>query len=201
MKETTIIIGDSIAYGAWDIAGGWADRIKIYREKLRIESNKYYLTYNIGISAETTDDLIKRYKQEIIARLDGEKNMNQCILAFGMNDIIMDGEVLRVDPEKFRSNLVEVISWIKSVSVDPLLASITPINESIPAGQMLGRTDKNINLYNQIIKEVTDVYGVIYVDVYSKLKKLSPSEYLNKDGLHPNDKGHEIIATEVIKYL
>ena len=71
MSTTNICIwGDSIAYGAWDSAGGWADRLRVYLHGREIDSRfeDYYWVYNLGIPGETSSDLAKRFEAELLPR-------------------------------------------------------------------------------------------------------------------------------------
>jgi lysophospholipase L1-like esterase len=54
--ETICVFGDSITWGAYDPErGGWVNRLRNDLEKKEIES------YNLGISGDTTADLLKRF--------------------------------------------------------------------------------------------------------------------------------------------
>lgn len=50
-----LIFGDSIAYGRWDIKGGWADYLKsLYMEKNIINLEPYFEIYNLAIDGDNT---------------------------------------------------------------------------------------------------------------------------------------------------
>ena len=78
-----LIFGDSITYGAWDREGGWAKRLRSFLDEKQLsDSNIFYTTYNLGISGENTDDLLKRIDSEIKPRLD-ESEETVIIFAIG----------------------------------------------------------------------------------------------------------------------
>ena len=57
--------------------------------------------------------------------------------------------------------------------------------------------------YREIIKEICDLNKIDYLDLCEQLPIPNiggKSEYF-KDGLHPNKKGHKLIAKNIIKYL
>ena len=67
MPKQLFIFGDSISFGAWDTKGGWAQRLKNHYDKLVVESDFdfYCLTYILGVSGDTTEDLLKRFDFEV----------------------------------------------------------------------------------------------------------------------------------------
>ena len=69
-----LIFGDSIIYGAWDREGGWAARLrKFLDEKTLTEEDFYCLVYNLGISGDTTEDLLERFEFETEQRIKEKK--------------------------------------------------------------------------------------------------------------------------------
>jgi len=58
--------------------------------------------------------------------------------------------------------------------------------------------------YVAAIKEVLEAYNVSYIDLFNNFiptpAVASPTEFL-VDGLHPNDKGHRMIAEKVVEYV
>lgn len=64
-------------------------------------------------------------------------------------------------------------------------------------------TGKYLIDYVEIIRDYAELYGFRYIDLYNDGLPEPPegeSEYF-VDGLHPNDKGHEIIADKICKFL
>jgi len=79
MRKKICVFGDSITWGAGDREkGGWAARLKNYFG--RISDFNVKIT-NLGISGDNTDDLLKRFKTEAVAR-----EPNIIIFAIGTND-------------------------------------------------------------------------------------------------------------------
>jgi lysophospholipase L1-like esterase len=81
--QKIFIFGDSIAYGAWDPAGGWVERL---RQWLFVTTQGEYnlgtFLYNLSIVGDTTADLLKRFTPEIEARQPGD----MIFFAVGIND-------------------------------------------------------------------------------------------------------------------
>ena len=109
MEKVICVFGASITWGACDEEkGGWINRLRLHLESF---SNKIMI-YNLGIPGETTDDLLKRFKNEAGVRLLDEseskeyKDHNIIILSIGTNDSSTDSKNSpRISPEKFQKNL------------------------------------------------------------------------------------------------
>ena len=113
--------GDSITYGAWDVAGsGRASRLRVWIDAKADKDAEYYcLLYNLGIPGETTRGLVKRFETEIKARDRDSENENAVfIFAFGANDsALLDNEGnFAVSIDEFGSNLAGVIEKAKTIS-------------------------------------------------------------------------------------
>ena len=74
-----LIFGDSIIWGAFDTEGGWATRLKKYFDENRKEDFNYQV-YNLGVSGDTTEDLLDRFEFETKQRINEEE---ETIFIFG----------------------------------------------------------------------------------------------------------------------
>lgn len=67
-------------------------------------------------------------------------------------------------------------------------------------------TNSNLRLadYVEIIKHYVDYYGLKYIDLFNDCLPEPdtnvPSEFFT-DGLHPNDKGHKLIAEKICEFI
>lgn len=201
--------GDSITYGAWDVANsGWAQRLRIYLDKKQEEdSDLYFLTYNLGVPGETTDGLVSRFLLEIKARIREEKQEeNIFIFAYGANDaaVIPSLNKFRVGLEYFKNNLENTVDQAKKFGNKIFILNIAPVNEEFtaaPVNEDMSRLNKNIEIYNKRIKEMADNKGIYFVDVNLAFMNNDYKSLFCEDGLHPNESGHEIIFNELLKIL
>ncbi|KKQ27461.1 MAG: Lipolytic protein G-D-S-L family, partial [Candidatus Magasanikbacteria bacterium GW2011_GWC2_37_14] len=104
METRISIFGDSITWGAWDPEnGGWVAQLRRY-----FETNENYEVdvYNLGVSGDTTNDLLIRFNTECLAR---NRHPQIIIFAIGINDsqYINATDNPRTPIEKFQNNLVE----------------------------------------------------------------------------------------------
>jgi lysophospholipase L1-like esterase len=204
--------GDSITYGAWDIKNsGWVSRLRGYLDELQEKDQSlYFLSYNLGIPGETTDGLVKRFQTEYLARAkeDGEEE-SVFFFAFGANDSVFfkSTNEFRVSKDRFVSNLQKVIDSAKSNSKKIALVNIAPADEAVCAknyGDRKLRLNKNVEAYNKLIENLAQINDCKLVDIYSAYISKSYKNLLSEDGLHPNEKGHQLIfekVREVIDHL
>ena len=191
-----ICFGDSITRGESDaVYGGWADRIKTRLIKQFVETGKDRISvFNMGISGETTDGLIQRFKHEFITRQTIDKQ-DTVLFGYGANDLAnQDGKHL-VDIESYIDNLSHCIEFALEKGANVVLINITPIAsqlDGIPNVNNRIRNDETIRRYNQALLVLSVKYGVDLIDVYTPFNNHKEA-YLTADGLHPNSAGHELL--------
>jgi acyl-CoA thioesterase-1 len=200
-----LIFGDSITWGAVDSKGGWAQRIKDYVNIQALAGKHYSDVYPLGISGENSGELIKRLETEALLRLD-EENETVLIVAIGINDsqIELLTHANKISAEDFRKNLNQIVEKGKNLAQRILLVGLTPVDEGkvkpLPWKLTHGYTNEQIEKYNNIIKEVAKEQAVTFLETYKKFLEGNYKTLLF-DGLHPNDKGHELIYSIVEEYL
>ena len=202
--------GDSITYGAWDVANsGWAQKLRMYLDKKQEEDDSlYFLTYNLGIPGETTNGLVNRFLSETEARIREDEDLeeNIFIFAYGANDSapIPSQNKFRVNAEDFKNNLKSVTDQAKKIGSKIIILNITPVDEELtanPVNKDESRLNKHIATYNEAIKEMTVNSDIYLVDVNSAFMNTDYKSLFCEDGLHPNESGHKIIFNELLKVV
>lgn len=178
--------------GAWDKEkAGWVNRLAIYCQNKNSED----IVYNLGISSETTSDLIKRIKNECEPR-----NPNTIIISIGINDALYlnDIEKNKTDIETFEKNIEEIINICKVYARNILFVGLTRVNEkyTIPIRWNHNESylNENIEKYNKKIEECCYKKQITFLNVLDVLEE----QDLDIDGIHPNDIGHKKLF-EIIK--
>ena len=201
-----LFFGDSITYGEYDgVFGGWVDILKRYALQKYNEGSNELILFNLGIGGETTEGLVNRIPHEMKARNSADGNI--VFISYGANDLaVKDGNQM-VNQSQFKVNIETAIQDAKLYSKDIYLISILPISENIdskisPTGKM--RTNEDVLIYNQILKNIATENSLNYIDFHSAF--LQDKEILlSKDGVHPNEKGYGMMAEIAIpiieKYL
>ncbi len=198
--DTLFVFGDSIVYGRFDMEmGGWVDRLKLWGNKIIVETKRarWVNVYNLGIAGGTTDEALPRIKAEVEERM-GEHDMLYIVFAFGINDMALHvvTEKRSVAPEIFLTNLKKLIEISRALSGTPIFLTATPVNEAtkgVPNERGEIRTNKDIEMYNDIIRTVCSEERVEVIDVYKKFSEVGQENLIFPEGLHPNAKGHELI--------
>ncbi|MFC0345713.1 SGNH/GDSL hydrolase family protein [Epilithonimonas hispanica] len=201
-----LFFGDSITYGEYDgVFGGWVDILKRYALQKYNEGSNELILFNLGIGGETTEGLLKRIPHEMKARNSTDGNI--IFLGYGANDLAKKEETQLLNPEQFKTNIETAVQNAKQYSKDIYLVSILPISENIdskvsPTGKV--RTNEDVLIYNQILKNIATENSLNYIDFHSAF--LQDKEILlSKDGVHPNEKGYGMMAEIAIpiieKYL
>ena len=202
MRNKILVFGDSITYGQLDLElGGWTNRLR-----LGIANDSSIASchvFNMGISGQTTGEVLERLDRECQGRVLEDAN-NVIILAAGINDTqVIRGKVL-VSEDDFRDNVNILIDYARSHAGKIIYVGLTPVDESRTNPVWWDRT-KNwrndiIERYDRIIQEVCSEQGVKYIHMFDRIDPLT-----NGDGLHPSAEGHrimeEIIAGTVFEYL
>lgn len=202
-----LFFGDSITYGEYDgIFGGWVDILKRYAlQKYNEGSSNELILFNLGIGGETSEGLVKRIPHEMKARNSADGNI--VFIGYGANDLaVKDGNQM-VNQSQFKANIETAIQDAKLYSDDIYLVSILPISEKIDSkisatGKI--RTNEDVLVYNQILKDIATEHSLIYIDFHSAFLK-DKEILLSKDGVHPNEKGYKMMAESALpiieKYL
>jgi lysophospholipase L1-like esterase len=195
MEKTICIFGDSITWGAWDSEmGGWVNRLKKYLEK---DEKCHFEVYNLGVSGDNSDRLLKRFFNENEAR-----NPDIIIIAIGINDsqYIKSKNDQRVPLNIFESNLLEIINQARKFTKEIIFVGPTNVDEAktlpIPWNTDRNYSHKNISLYDGKIKEICEKNKLLFVEMMDLLDNNDL-----EDGLHPNAEGHEKIYQRVKDYL
>jgi lysophospholipase L1-like esterase len=201
-----LVFGDSIAYGAWDPdLGGWVNRLRTYLDERVLESNlkEYFIVYNLGISGDDSNTLLKRFEREIKARTWDEKD-NIIILAIGANDCMQDNKSKRTatSSDKFKQNIEELTKKAKKYSDKVFIVGITPVDESkvspFPWDKKYSAKNELIDQFNTILQAICSKNKVQFIDICQEFN----SNYMDlfEDGEHPNRAGH-ICIFECVKEI
>ena len=199
MANDIFIFGDSITYGAFDPEkGGWVSRLRSYLDN---KDDFNADVYNLGISGDTTEDLLKRFDVGI-----NRKKPGMIIFAIGINDSAvysLEKKENRVELGKFKENIKTLIEKARKFTNNIIFVGLTPVveSETKPDSVDPGMLNGEIEKYDNAVKEICQAENLKFVDIYGELSKLDYKTFLDEDGLHPNFKGHQWMAEKIIKGL
>lgn len=192
------ILGDSIAYGAWDSGGGWADRLRrsLHERTMFSKFLEYYWVYNLGIPGNTTDDLKRRFAIERAAR-----EPHCIVFAIGINDSarIVGAKENRVPLPRFVANIEELLRESLQYTKEIVCVGFTPVDEMLtsPFDETCHFSNEQVLLYDKTLRDTCDRLEVSYLEIYGQF---DPVKDLY-DGLHPNDSGNKKIHGIVERFI
>lgn len=177
---TICIFGDSIAWGDSDCEkGGWADRLKNYL------MNEDIIAYNLGVSDDTTEDILKRFDNEAEAR-----RPDIILFAIGINDSLIIENNKPISLEKFQNNIAALADKAKRITNKIVFIGLTDVDESktipyLETGESYN--NQTIGEYDEAIRSFCEDNDLIFIEM---LGLLINDEDLC-DGLHPSSIGHQ----------
>lgn len=195
MTKRISIFGDSITWGKDDSdRGGWVNRLRHYFE---VEEKSDIEVYNVGVSGDTTDDLLKRFTPECEAR----NRKDQVILfAIGINDslhYINQPDSPKVPLDRFQSNLRKLIDDAKVFSDTIAFIGLTIVDESkMPRKEEKYWANDRIKKYNEVLKNICMESNIPFLEMLDiiDIKDLP-------DGLHPDSTGHEKMFQRIKEFI
>jgi lysophospholipase L1-like esterase len=198
-RENILVFGASTTFGSSDPEGrGWVGRLGAYVEK---RTSYDEIVYNLGVSGDTTADLMKRLEAEAVARTRSRKPT--IIISIGTNDAQYLNEPgnMRTPPEAFKNNLQALLDTAKKITGDVVFVGYLPVDEAkttpIPWSPDKNYTNENVKRYNGMARDVCERNGIRFIELFDVLMGLDYKRLLD-DGLHPNAEGHQKIF-EIVK--
>ena len=150
---------------------------------------------NRGISGQTTPQMLIRFRPDVIAL-----HPKAVVILAGTNDIA--GNTGPMTLSAIEDNLTSMFELAQANGIRVVLASVLPISdyEKNKDGQQIVRTRQRppdqIIALNEWMKKYATAHGGVYLDYFSAMvdDKGFLKEELTEDGLHPNQKGYDVMA-------
>ncbi len=191
-----LIFGDSIARGLWDENGGWPHHLKKQVHGKTVEGEEYREVYNLGVSGETSFDLINRFEDELQRRASEDPVIT--VFQVGMNDSQVElgsGEHV-ASKEVFRGNIRELVSKASRYSKQTYFLGLTPVDERevdpMPWKETHAYRNEDVKKYDNVMSSVVKRSSARYIPLFNQLNNDKWNEML-WDGVHPNTDGHRKI--------
>ncbi len=206
-------LGDSITTGGG--AGGIENSyVSVFERMTGYEVRRYGVS-GTRIAKQSIPSSVASFDEDFQARAPlMEKDADFVFVFGGTNDYGHGDAAIGVfedkDPYTFYGALRCLIEYLLGVFGREKLCFITPLprfREDDPQGE-IGRKHHAIAplcKYVEVIREVASYYGVPLLDLYAE--RFFPCPTTDKgdeytvDGLHPNAKGHALIAERIARYL
>lgn len=204
---TIVAFGDSTT--APRKTGGRELRVyaDILREKLP-EQGIGGKVINAGVGGNDTGQARVRFEADVLAC-----KPDLVIIQFGLNDSCIDlwdgKDKPRVSKETYAENLKHFIETLREKHCKVILMTANPMRWTKPLLELYGKAPFDVNdpwgfnllnrEYAQEVRDLARQLEVPLVDVYQGFLDYSAvpgqtAEDLLLDGMHPNDRGHAMIA-------
>ncbi|MDA3731907.1 GDSL-type esterase/lipase family protein [Niameybacter massiliensis] len=185
LTPTFLFIGDSITH-FWELNAYF--------------NHPDHLIINRGIAGDTTTYLQKRLWVDAL-----QLHPTYCIVGIGINDSIdLEGDYWKLIPglsyetvlNRAKNNIIDIASQFRASDTTPIFTSLLPINIPISLCEYLRK--KYICEMNHFLYEYCKAENIIFVNYYpsTTLPGTNTQLYgITYDGLHPNARGYNIMAT------
>ncbi|WP_370277517.1 GDSL-type esterase/lipase family protein [Pontibacterium sp.] len=184
-------VGDSFVNGTGDETKlGWTGRVCAALEAS--DSDLEVTFYNLGVRRDTSEDIRRRFNQEISARLQAGFD-TLVVFSFGVNDTTIENGVLRVDSERSIDNtralLLEVAEQHPVLMVGP-----PPIADE--------EQNNRIQALDTEFAQLCSELNVPYLSVFDGLvcNPVWREEVTSNDGAHPHSAGYSILSERLLSW-
>jgi lysophospholipase L1-like esterase len=200
-----LVFGASITQGFWDTEGGWAVRLYKHYAKLKLREitaeDDYPDVFNLGISGDTSKDLLRRFESETSARLTNQRQ-GAIIFSIGTNNAITNKQGELVSPlSTYKEDLEQLIEKARQLTTKIMFVELVPCEEDRTTPVFwrdIYYRNKDIAAVNGVIRQVANDNQIKFVEVFEPMRqKMSDGAEFFADGLHPNDAGHQFIFERV----
>ncbi|QKJ23802.1 arylesterase [Poseidonibacter lekithochrous] len=176
--KTILFLGDSLTEGLG--VSKQSAYPNLVQNLIQTKLNKNIKAINAGVSGSTTNDGLSRLKWYL------KRKPDIIFVALGANDGLRG-----LDLKQSQKNLEEIINYALKSKAKVLLAGmLIPPNYGPKYSQDFKKMYENIQ----------SKYNLKFMPFL--LKDVAGVQKLNQaDGIHPNEKGHELIAKEVYEFL
>ncbi|MEI8245015.1 MAG: SGNH/GDSL hydrolase family protein [Lentisphaerota bacterium] len=183
-----VFSGDSITHGALHTYGE-RDYTELFSERIRFEMRRSLdIVIKTAISGTSTFSPLENFNTLI-----GQFAPHVVFLMFGMNDCSAEF----VPPEKFESNLNDLVDRITSIGAIPILQTTCPV---LPNSRP--EREPYLDKYMDIIRKTAEVKEIELID-HNLFWKNNGSDlhYWMNDAIHPNAFGHRIFARLIFETM
>lgn len=152
---------------------------------------------NRGVGGQSSSQILLRFQQDVIFL-----NPNKVVLNTGINDI---GEADGFYKKEFTvQNIQSIVDICKANDIEIILTAVLPATDiRINRFSSISDVQSKIIGLNKEIRKLAAANELIYIDYYSKLANEDGTfnELYTFDGVHPNEKGYDIMKELVLSVL
>lgn len=163
---------------------------------------------NEGIGSNSVTHAWTRIFSSVVEKLPAF-----CTIMFGINDSYFDEgkSKPRISKEEFENRLRTFVRFLRCHAIEPVLLTANPMTSTVAASKLEPYVSqpKGMNFmleqYNDITRKVAKEEQTPLIEIYRAFREAGVNEdgidKLLTDGMHPNPKGHKIIAGKLACYF
>ncbi|MFT5327895.1 MAG: lysophospholipase L1-like esterase [Planctomycetaceae bacterium] len=194
--------------------------LKIYAEILEQELPRRGMpvhVVNAGVGGNNTEHARARFDKDVLGHAPGV-----VIIQFGINDAAVDvwkdppATKSRVSIEKFAENIRYFVRTLKAHRTRVVLMTPNPLRWTPKMRELYGKppyllNDANgfnvkLEAYAATARQIAKAENVPLLDVYRSFELFEKAEGqsvddLLLDGIHPNERGHRLVAEQLLSLL
>jgi len=212
-----VCFGDSVTFG-WNIR---YDLSYPYLLGKNLEG-KYpeVKVINCGVGGNTITDAFARIEKDVLYY-----KPYLVIINFGLNDGMLKRQAGNIQPtaeslyykkdssyffpqvniSDFDERYRQIINLFKDNNIIVLVLGMSPVTDNFPVGQGsdFRKKQKDIYLvYNERIRKIAAENTLDFLNIWEIFSSQRvQDEYIQPDGIHPNEAGQDLISESIFKYL
>lgn len=207
-----------VAFG--DSTTATRGELKIYADILQSEFPEKGVkaeVINAGVGGHNTDHAKARFEKDVLA-----KDPDIVIIQFGINDAAVDvwkdppAKASRVSLENYEKNLRHFVKVLTEKRVKVILMTPNPLRWTSKMREMYGKAPYlpedadgfNVKLkdYAAKVREIAKSQKIPIIDIYAAFEDFGKKDGqavddLLLDGIHPNAKGHRLVADRLLELI
>lgn len=215
-----IVFIGTLSFGA-DVIVLFGDSTTAKRGPVNIYANhlsrelKEDKVINAGVPGNTTKMARARFEKDVLSR-----NPSLVVIQFGINDSTVDvhrtppAKESRVSLEDYEKNLRYFIASLKEKGVKVIVMTPNPLRWTKRLKELYGKPpykaddpdgfNVTLSKYAAAVRRIARLEKIPLIDVDAEFKSYAKSgencsvDDLLLDGMHPNNKGHKIVADLLI---
>lgn len=203
-----VAFGDSITNGVGLAKVTEADTFRdIVRRKLTERLGVPVEVVNAGVNGDVVTAAIQRLKSDVLAH-----RPDVVTIMFGGNEAGFYrpktngfADTPRVDRREFAATLVKIVDRLQEADLTVVLMTCPPMTERYWGICLAPYQKHGINFlvkdYAQTMRDVAAKKDVELIDVYRAFEKNPATLDYFADGLHPDPRGHRVIADLLVQRL
>ncbi|HTQ67860.1 MAG TPA: GDSL-type esterase/lipase family protein [Solirubrobacteraceae bacterium] len=183
-----LFFGDSLVAGVGDPTGlGWVGRLVA----ASFAAGLPVTAYNLGVRGETSLQVAARVRQETGARLSAAAD-TRIVMSFGANDTTIEDGVQRVETQRSRDALNDILERARTIELPTLVVGPAPVDDT--------EQNRRIERLSVAFDELCRSRGVPFLTVIDTLLgcEVWSRQVASRDGAHPAAAGYQALTELVL---